>query len=104
MQDMGAHANVWQRAPGLKKKIQSTLSWLGRLNVESSVIVDGGEPKQLGILFEYVSLMYCERVHILTLNSSELSKESKTSYCPYRRVPAWLVTRKTAQTCRPYVD
>ena len=77
----------WQRAPGLKEKIQSTLSWLGKLNVESSAIGDGGEAKQLGILFEYVSLMDCERVRILTLNSSEFWKESKTSYNPYRRVP-----------------
>ena len=94
----------WQRAPGLKEKIQSTLSWLRRLNVEGSAAGNGGEPKQLGILFEYVSLMDCERVRILTLNSPELSKESKTSYSPCRRVPAWLVIRKAAKTCRPYVD
>ena len=57
-----------QRAPGVKRKIESTLSWLGRLKAEGSAVGDEGEQKRRQILFEYVSTTDCERVCILTLN------------------------------------
>ncbi|KAF9787455.1 hypothetical protein BJ322DRAFT_1019867 [Thelephora terrestris] len=39
------------KSPGVKAKIQSTLSWLGRLRVEDSATGDEGEKKQRNILF-----------------------------------------------------
>ena len=71
--------------------------------MEDSAAGDEGEPKQRGILFEYVSLLDCEGVRVLIVNCSELLKESRASYSPYQNVLARLITRKTKKTCRPYV-
>ena len=91
-----------QKAPGVKGKIRSTLSWLGRLKVEGSATGDGGGPRQRKTLFEYVSLSDCERVYILILDSAELLKESRTSYSPCLSVPVRSGTRKTTKTYGPY--
>ena len=83
----------------MKEKVESALSRLDRLKVEGGAEGDGEEPKHRVILFEYVSSMVCERVHILTFSSSGLLKEWKTDYGRYLIVP-----RKTIKTCRPSVD
>ena len=49
----------WQRMPGVKEKVRSTLSRLGRLKVEGSAVGDGEEPKHRVTLFECVSSMDC---------------------------------------------
>ena len=61
-------------------------------------------PKQRKILFEYASFIDWEQVRILTLNRSELLKESRTSYRPYLSVLVRSVTRKTMKTCRLYAS
>lgn len=86
-----------QKTSGVRNKIQSTLSRLHRLKSEGSAVGDGEDPEPRVILFEYVSPMDCERVCILTLSSSDLSKESKINYSSYLSVP-----RKTTKTCGPY--
>ena len=93
----------WQKAPRVKGKIQSTLSWLGRLKVEGNAVGDGGEPKRRKILFEYISFIDHERVGmILTLNPSGLLKGLRTCYSPYLSVPVPLDTRKMMKTWRLY--
>ncbi|KAF9785184.1 hypothetical protein BJ322DRAFT_1211109 [Thelephora terrestris] len=49
-----AFLRIHKGVPGVKEKIQSTLSWLGRLKVEGSAVGDEGKPEQRKILFEAI--------------------------------------------------